>query len=284
MDVDFTDHRSGAPVDEMELLFAPLRRVCAELPEARFTWFVRIDAGMAEIHGRPDWAFERHAGALDWLRAAGHEIAWHHHAYRRGRARRWLPEVRPDRVVEQLRAASDVAHANGLRSTRMGWGFQANETVAVLPALGWPVDSSAIPRPRYSWSVGADWVPTPQHPYRPSRADYRVPGTPSHDLLEIPITTVPLGVPTDTVPDVRRYVDPAYHAKVFDCALARLGDTDPVVLVCHPYETAAASEPHPLLAFDPDVFRRNLEVLLARFGPTATVAEAAACYETWLPA
>lgn len=273
MDVDFTAYHADAPLDELAHCFPAIRDVCRDLPEVRFTWFVRVDAHLAATLGRSDYAFAKHPGAMEWLRAAGHELGWHHHAYREDGGR-WVPEWDESRVVDQMRCASDIAKAMDLSVARMGWGFHSNATMAEMERLEWLVDSSAIPRPRYGWApADVDWSTTPQHPYRPSRADYRVPGAPDRALLELPITTVELPVDTDTQRDVRRYINPSYHTPIFERALDQVEADDDTVLVCHPYEVCPSDATHPLISFDTNVFRHNIELVLQRFGAVSTLSE-----------
>jgi hypothetical protein len=144
-----------------------------------------------------------------------------------------------------------------------------------LERLEWSVDSSALPRPQYPWdAVRRDWSTTPRTPYRPSRADYRRPGTPARRILEIPITTVPLEAPDDTQPGILRYINPAYHGDVFRAALARVPEGVEPVLIAHPYEFLSGTRSHPLIAFDASALRRNLALLADRGGASRTVSEA----------
>ena len=141
------------------------------------------------------------------------------------------------RLLEQLRRHGEHARRLGLRAARMGWGQHTNATLRELAALGFELDSSAIPRPRYAWETTPlrDWSTTGQDPYCPSVSDYRTAGEPALGLLEIPISTVPLARLTDTVPGVKRYISLTYEEQVFREALARCRNRG-TVLITHPYE------------------------------------------------
>jgi hypothetical protein len=280
-DVDFTDYLAGEPVDEIAATASLLQAALDRSPAIRTTWFVRIDAQVEALFGTADAILQRHAGFFDWLRERGHEVGWHHHAYRKG-PDRWLPETDPARVRDQLPAASGLARIHGMSACRMGWGFHCNETMAELVRLGWEVDSSAVPRPRYEWDAAArDWARTPNHPYRPSVADYRVPGEPSLPLLEVPITTVPLALAGDTRPGVLRNVSPSFRSELFRRAVRLLPED--AVLICHPYELLPRAGTHHALAFDGAAFCANMEWLGDSGRSFGTIGEVAAAHAGSVP-
>lgn len=277
-DVDFTDYTSAGKenLDEIEASFVAIRGELERLPAFRATWFVRLDAHIGHVYGRADYILRRHAGAFDWLRSRGHEIAWHHHAFEQHDGE-WRPTADDAVVAEQLRAESDLARHHGLGASRMGWGFHTNRTMAALDELGWQIDSTALPRPSYPWdALPRDWSVSPQHPYHPSRADYRVPGTPARALLEIPMTTVLLSSRDDSQPGVVRYVNPAYRPETFAEALSKVPAAVEPVLICHPYELVPSRSTHSMIAFDIGAFRSNLELLVARGDVFSTISEVAA--------
>ena len=277
-DVDFTDYTSadGEMLDEMDASFNLIQDRLKRWPQLKTTWFVRIDRQIAARYGRPDHIVRKHLRSLEWLRANGHEIGWHHHAFE-SKDGHWRPSSDAATVSSQLREMSGVAQANAMSASRMGWGFHRNETMATLDELGWRVDSTAMPRPSYAWdSVTRDWSTTPQHPYRPSVSDYRVPDEPMRALVEVPITMVPITTSQDTQPDVLRYLNPAYHPDVFAAALARVEVGAEPVMVCHPYEILPSRASHPLIAFDPAALTTNLELLVAQGDALSTISEIAA--------
>ena len=273
-DVDFTDYVSNpeAPLDELGASFKQIREALATFPQVRTTWFIRMDSHIGATFGSPDYIFRKHENVVDWLRAHGHEVAWHHHAYKQVDGQ-WKPEFDEARIASQLGATSDLAMEYGLAVCRMGWGFQTNRTMEALERLGWRVDCSAIPRPRYDWdTVPRDWTTTPQQPFFPSIADYRVPGDPERALLEVPTSTVLLSTPTDTQPGIVRYINPAYHPKWFRNALDAAA-SDSLVLICHPYELLRSKSAHPLLAFSSEAFFLNMETLVERVTRFGTISE-----------
>jgi hypothetical protein len=155
-----------------------------------------------------------------------------------------------------------LAREHGLTTVRMGWGFHSNQTLLTLIGLGFTVDSSAIPRPNYAWETGVrDWVGSPVVPYWPSVADYRRPGTPALEILEVPISTEFVSAPYDQEAVVR-YVNPAFHPHLLRPALRRwLGRHGHLVTITHPYELMPAGPPHGLLAFDVGAFEQNVRTI-----------------------
>jgi hypothetical protein len=133
-----------------------------------------------------------------------------------------------------------------------------------IAEAGFAIDSSAIPRPRYLWDEGAkDWAITPLMPYRPSSADYRVPGEPSLPLVEIPMSVAAIAAHNDTQ-DVLRYVNPAFTPQALaDPVRGWFGTHDLLVTVTHPYELLRRRSPHPLLAGSVDAFAVNVDAIAA---------------------
>lgn len=277
-DVDFTDYTSstGEMLDEIDASFGIIHNALKLWPELKTTWFVRVDNHVALHYGKADYILSKHATAFELLRSSGHEIGWHHHAFVETSAG-WRPTSDVGAVVAQLEANSDLAQGHLLSATRMGWGFHTNETIATLDALGWRVDSTAMPRPSYLWdTLPRDWSRTPLYPFRPSVADFRVPGEPSRGLVEVPLTMVCIPATGDTQPDVRRYLNPAYRTDVFANAIDKVPAGIEPVMICHPYEVLPARTGHPLIAFDVAAFRANLELIVARASTLSTISEVAA--------
>ena len=78
--VDYMGHHSN--VDELEESFPAIQQILLDFPQVRTSWFIRIDSQISSLYGRPDFVVRRHANILDWLRIHGHQVGWHHHAYR----------------------------------------------------------------------------------------------------------------------------------------------------------------------------------------------------------
>lgn len=279
VDLDLVDWAGSQAMSEAEITDAVpvLRHVLSGVPGGRTTWFVRIDDGVAHHFGDAAHMLRAHGALLDGLRSDGHELGWHHHAVA---ADGVTPEATPARRAAALRRHGPTARAAGFEVARMGWGQHGPEEMAVLASLGFAADASAMPRPRYPWDVpGRDWDGAPDVPYTPSAADPRRPanGADALGIRVVPMRMVPLPAAGDTQPDVRRYVNLAYHADRFRDAIAACPADAPLVVLVHPYEVLGGRH-HPLLAFSADVAAANLAWLAAQrpvFGTIGDLAVAA---------
>lgn len=273
--VDYVGHHSN--MDEIEECFPAIQNILLDYPQVNTTWFIRVDSQIETLHGHSDFILHRHADVLDWLRSYGHQIGWHHHAYR-FHDDAWLQEARPGVVTGEIRRFGELARKLGMSTVRMGWGWHTNESMQVLDELGFGIDSSSIPRPCYPWESGArDWSRSPSQPYRPSQADYQLPGEPSLKLLEIPMSTTHIPAPNDNLA-VQRYVNLAYRPDVFDRAVSSLGNRDLLVTITHPYELLENATSHPLIAFDSKALRSNLARLAGLDAEFVTLEEVARCH------
>lgn len=271
-DIDFTDYEANMSLDEFDIAFSYLKKLLCEFNKIKTTWYVRVDSQIEYLYGTPDYIFKKHAHEIDWLVSTGHEIGWHHHAYILQQSK-WKQNTAVASVCEDIKRYGEIALGLGLKISRMGWGFHTNETMKVLDNLGFLIDSSAIPRPKYKWDTGQkDWSTTPQYPYRPSAKDYRVPGEPHLNIWQLPMTTMLLPVPGDTEL-IMRYVNPAYKSYQFQQAIEKINDREIAVLICHPYEITQCGNSHSLLAFNPNDFANNLEMLQSSCNHFCTVSE-----------
>jgi hypothetical protein len=236
------------------------------------TWFIRADEKVRSQFGTFDAVFAKCRSALEDAFARGHEAAWLVQFAREPQAR--LPS---------LAAAHDALKARGLaiRSARAGELRHDNASMAALDALAIAFDSSALPgRVRVEDGWGIDWQETPAAPYRPSTADYRVPGEPSLALWEIPLSTLPVLAPYDASP-LQRYVNPCMQARYLWPALEHaLREATQLVCVLHPDEVAPrAGGGHPLIAYSPEILAENLRGIVraaAACGRQATFVTLAA--------
>ena len=262
-DVDMAGGAWGEAADECGYFFR------AVLPEAQRagveagTIFVRIDDEMMHVYGRADYLLSKYEIEFRQLRESGWEIGWHPHPYTRvqGVAQQNTNEAE---IVAELFRHGPQARAAGMTSVRMGWGYATPAIMNSLEQLGFLVDSSAIPRPRYAWETSIkDWAGTPRHAYYPSVLDCRVPGTPRRNILELPVSVLPVCAPYDTQ-TVLRHVNPAYRQAIFETALTA-ATFETMITVTHPHELLPADQADELLSRDPAVLRRNLQFLADHF-------------------
>src|SRR4051794_9843868 len=70
--------------------YRPRLEAATRLP-AHFTWFLRMDPQVGELHGRQDWGAIAFGAELQKLQEAGDEIGLHIHPWRRcARDGRWI--------------------------------------------------------------------------------------------------------------------------------------------------------------------------------------------------
>lgn len=236
--------------------------------EARFgfalpvTWFIRADELIERQFGDRCAIFARFAELVRSAASNGHEIGW-------------LPQVyagtseQPGAINYDDLSATHVALERvgvAVRSVRMGNCFHDDRTMALLAALGIANDSSAVPgRTKVDLGWRMDWSSTPMAPYRPSATDYRIPGDPSLDLIEVPLTVRPLKAPYDAAP-LLRYVNPCMHHEFFGQNLREVVDTAGYLLcIFHPDEAVAPrhGRGHPLVAYSRQELERNIRHLVS---------------------
>ena len=231
----------------------------------RFTWFVRVDPHLAALYGDCGYLLDRYSDLWSFCRKRGDELAWHPHLYRReGEA--WVQELDPTRLRASLEDTWAALGKRGLRpsSCRIGDAFGSNEVLRTMSRLGLRCDATAMPgRVRRDADRQIDWEGTPQHPYHPSLADYRRPGTPAMELLEIPMSMVPVKAAYDSAP-LQRYLDLSFHhGAVREGVENFLSKASLVVTVTHPSGVLPSMNGgHGLISHDIDEFHRNLEFIL----------------------
>jgi hypothetical protein len=273
-DLDLTDHVTGAPA--LEELTDAVPALLTLLDERQWpaTWFIRLDAHIRAVYGDAEFVFRRHGSLIDRVLARGDEIGWHPHVYRM-RDGEWQPEPDVSAVRAELEVHAPMARARNLHAARMGWGVHTNDTMRFIAASGFSVDSSAIPRPAYGWDPEArDWTMTPLTPYRPSSADYRIPGDPRLPVVEVPMSVVHIAGPDDSQ-RVMRCVNPAFRPEALAAPLRSwCAEHEVLVTVTHPYEVLPRRQPHPLLAGSIEAFARNLDAIASE----AIVDGRSACF------
>lgn len=166
----------------------------------RFTWLVRADEQVRDLHGGYAWCLETHRAFFDGLVASGDALGWHPHFWRLDRSTgRWYQEVEDEawqrRMLEEAHAALVAA---GLRpaSVRMGWTYHNAGTFNTLDSLGVKLEFSPFPglrshrgRPKSRDENQFDWFATPTQSFFASRRDPRVParaGEPACTMLTLP--------------------------------------------------------------------------------------------------
>ena len=86
-DVDMVDYidSSNSILDEMDICFPSIKNTIEKFESVKTTWFIRIDSQIEQIHRDSRYIFHKHADKINWLLNNGHEIGWHHHAYKKNK-------------------------------------------------------------------------------------------------------------------------------------------------------------------------------------------------------
>jgi len=180
----------------------------------RFSWFLRMDPQVRELHGSEDWAAAAFARELRILRAAGDEIGLHTHPWKRTQEG-WVSEFSDAAWVEYCVRSSFDAYqrcfGQRCRSFRFGDRWMNQRTMLLLNALGVHFDLTLEPgqtgfpispylEPMFL-GERPDYTAVPRQPYRPSSGDYRERGRWPRRmrLTEIPISTTDQASDTGTL-------------------------------------------------------------------------------------
>lgn len=166
----------------------------------RFTWLVRADEQVQQLHGSYAWCLEAHREFFESLRSSGDALGWHPHFWRQDRqSKRWYQEVEDHAwQLQMLREAHLALGKAGLTpaSVRMGWTYHNADTFNALDALGVKLEFSPFPglrsyrrEPKTRDENQFDWFTTPTRSYFASQQDPRIAaraGEPACRMLMLP--------------------------------------------------------------------------------------------------
>jgi hypothetical protein len=221
------------------------------------TWFVRADDLVERQFGSSLAIVRRFADRLG-ASLANHELGW-------------MPQLPAggirgiDHEILRSTHAELASSLPRIHSVRMGDCYHDNRAMGLLAELGVRFDCSAVPgriKSDPGWHV--DWRGTPTHPYHPSRADYRCPGEPHWNILEIPMTVIPMLASYDPAP-LLRYINPCFLGDYLWPRLSPvLANAPYLVCLLHPDELLPAMSPgHPMIAYSPERFVENVGAIAA---------------------
>ena len=231
------------------------------------TWFVRVDNQIRDIYGQSAYLLETYKDLFEQVRAEGDEIAWHPHLYRQiGQG--WQQETDEARLLAAMEEALSAMIAQGFppQCARIGEAYGSSGLMRNFDKLGIKVDSTAMAgRKRIDDQRMIDWEPTPKTAYRPSLADHRVPGSPHHDVLELPMSMLRVKADYDQEP-YWRYLDLSFHPRALNHGLKDLITTAPyLVTITHPSAFLPEFQPeggHGMVSFDIRALHENLTEII----------------------
>lgn len=170
---------------------------------AHFTWVYRMDPQVALGYGSASWVLAHYDRETSGLADAGDDLGLHTHAYRwSDRKQRWMLPLDDQAWVEECLTTAAAAFEGSLgrpcHTFRSGDHWMNQATMDLLGRLGARYDltlepghpSAPVSRVSEGSGVLPDYSGVPEMPYRPSRADYRLPDPLREDgLILIPMTT-----------------------------------------------------------------------------------------------
>ncbi len=227
------------------------------------TWFFRADRLIAAQFGDRFSIFKKFYDFVHRMILQGHEVGWMPQVYSS------LQHIMID--YEDLSITHGVLVKEGIypRSVRMGDCFHDNTTMKNLNDLKIQFDSSAVPgriKEDSGWRM--NWMGTPEEAYYPSLKDYRKPGIPHLNILEVPISVLPIKAPYDSAP-LLRYLNPCMYRGFLWQNLPRLINSNSyLICILHPDEVVPirGGIGHPLVAYSIDELRFNLHQLIKLSG------------------
>jgi len=260
-DLDYVDHTDSLKnVNEFEILENMILPYL-ENKDIKATWFVRLDKKIENDFGLPDFLCINHKETIDKLKKLGHTIAWHPHNYLFENGK-WLQNTHEESILEELNYLLPFVKKYDFDIVRVGWGFQTNKTMKFFSENGFKIDSTCMARPKYTWDITVkDWSISSNLPFFPSEDDYRIEKDKNLKVLEVPMTTVDIPVTSDTEL-VKRYINFSFYSSLLKEPLKKWIDhNDFLVSITHPYEIFRSKNPHHIISFDIDEFKKNIEFL-----------------------
>ncbi len=164
-----------------------------------------MDPQIEIAYGDAGWVFDRYADEVSQIRVAGDCIGLHVHTWRPTRRwfrDTWIADFEDEDWIEEVlklgletfktRTGSSPVHMS------FGDGFMHHAALPLMQEYGVRADCSMNPgRPaiaaegkgEISKGKTPDYTRTPRHPFKPSQADFTVPGPTNYGFWEIPVTT-----------------------------------------------------------------------------------------------
>lgn len=245
--------------------FKELLSTHTSFADIKVTWFIRVDDQIGNAYGYEGYLLTEKQSLWKELSTQGDELALHVHLYKE-EAGSWIQDEDPTALDAQLRRSIKAMKSAGINptSSRIGDSYHSNSIAASLDNIGISVDSSSLPgRIRKDSARLIDWSSTPRDPYHPSYEDYRSPGNPCRNILQIPMSMVKTQTSYDKEP-LDRYVELSFRPEIIRDGLRDLiTNATLLVTVLHPsgiLNDLIQSE-HQLIAFKPDAIIQNLEAI-----------------------
>jgi len=227
------------------------------------TWFVRSDQIIYKNLGSYNALFDKVSEQINYAEGM-HELGWLPQLYTvDNHTNSWNRDGDLLILDDAYKSLCDAGYK--IQSTRMGNCFHDNQTMAAINNLGIKYDCSGLPyRMKKDGGWDIDWKLTDNKPYCPSKNDYRIPGSPSYEIIEIPLSMVPIKADYDEQP-LARYLNPCFKKEYLWQNLEDvINKSNYIHCVLHPDELMPQgnSFKHPLVAYSQKETLNNLNRLV----------------------
>ena len=153
-----------------------------------FSWFFRMDPQIARTYGSAAWVVTRYSSLIEEIKRAGDALGLHIHAWRWNETSdNWFEDLASQEWVNHCISMGFEAFRESLHQPclyfRFGDHWMNNATLDLVEKLGARFDLTLEPGqkgghiPEPFTGLFLDYSHVPQYPYRPSKTDFRRPGS-----------------------------------------------------------------------------------------------------------
>ncbi len=234
--------------------------------EICFTWFLLSDNRQMEKNQDYTFIYKKYKHFWKDLINKGDELGLHVHLIEKSNDL-WVQCIDDNKNLNTLRELiSAWEHLINFKSIRFGYCYQSNRIMNFVNNAGFFIDSSALPRRKVDGPQYFDWEETPEHPYHPSKQNYKVPSEDNLDILEVPFSIFKSKLKDDKNP-VYRYINLSFHPFILKKEFERIVKTKKILnIVTHFFEFIPrfnlSNKKNLLIAFNSEVLVNNLKNLI----------------------
>lgn len=153
-----------------------------------FSWFFRMDPQIASTYGSASWAVTRYHSLIKGIKRSGDAIGLHTHPWRWNESlNKWIVDLASQDWINSCLRMGFASFRESLKERclyfRFGDHWMNNATLRLIEKLGARFDLTLEPG-QTGGQIDEpftgnflDYSQVPQRPYRPSRSDFRKPGS-----------------------------------------------------------------------------------------------------------
>lgn len=153
-----------------------------------FSWFFRMDPQIASTYGSASWVVRRYHSLIKGIRRSGDAIGLHAHPWRWNESlNKWIVDLASQEWINSCLRMGFESFRESLSEPclyfRFGDHWMNNTTLRLIEKLGARFDLTLEPGQKGGHidepftGDFLDYSQVPQRPYRPSRTDFRKPGS-----------------------------------------------------------------------------------------------------------